>query len=69
MSQHGRWGCTFGLTDDEVCALVHLELPTVLRPMLIAEALHFLALGTGQPRHTYGTAAQHRAHVLLQRHL
>ena len=58
---------TGGLADYQVGALVHLELPGVLGPVLLAEPLHLFALHAGEPRHTEDAAPQDRAAVGLQR--
>jgi len=56
---------TGGLADDEVGALVHLELPGVQGTVLLTQTLHLLALHAGESRHTEHAATQHRAPMVL----
>lgn len=58
---------TCWFTNNEMCTLVHFELPCVAGTMLLTEPLHLFPLCAGEAGHTNSTATQHRAQIVLDR--
>lgn len=56
---------TCGFADNEVSALVHLELPRVTASVLFTQPLNLFTLNSRETRHTHRTALQDRTLIIF----
>lgn len=63
------WGLACWFINDEMCALVHLELTRVFGSVLLAQPLHLFTLRAGEACHANSAATQHGAQIVLNRQI